>query len=101
MLLGIWIKSQNKGLYRCHGFDAPARRDNAPENKPYGISGVVANDYTPWLGWYATEERALQVINMIENHIHSRENDFNLNLSMSGRDNGYATTWPVFEMPAE
>lgn len=69
---GIWIRSQNKSLYYCKGFDAPAKKNYAiDKNKAYAIVGYVSGEMQPILGWYATKERALQVLNEIEARIAS------------------------------
>ena len=63
---GIWIRSQNKSLYYCKGFDAPDKKNYAiDKNKAYAIVGYVSGEMQPILGWYATKERALQVLNEI------------------------------------
>lgn len=63
---GIWIRSQNKSLYYCKGFDAPAEKNYAiDKNKAYAIVGYVSDEMQPILGWYETETRALQVLDEI------------------------------------
>ena len=67
---GIWIRSQNKSLYYCKGFDAPDKKNYAiDKNKAYAIVGYVSGEMQPILGWYATKERALQVLKEIEIYI--------------------------------
>lgn len=69
---GIWIRSQHKGLYCCKGFDAPYKKNYATDkNKAYAIVGYVSGEMQPILGWYATEERALQVLDEIQAYITS------------------------------
>jgi hypothetical protein len=69
---GIWIKSQNKSLYYCKGFDAPDKKNYATDkNKAYAIVGYVSGEMQPILGWYETETRALQVLNEIQAYITS------------------------------
>ena len=69
---GIWIRSQNKSLYYCKGFDAPDKKNYAiDKNKAYAIVGYVFGEMQPILGWYATKERALQVLSEIEAYIAS------------------------------
>lgn len=64
---GIWIRSQDKGLYYCIGFDAPVKKNYAPDkSKPFVIAGYVSDEMQPLLGWYATEERAVQVLDEIQ-----------------------------------
>lgn len=68
---GIWIRSQSKGLYLCKGFDPPERKEHARyENKPYVITGYVSDEIQPWLGWYATEARALEVLDEIQGRMY-------------------------------
>jgi hypothetical protein len=69
---GIWIRSQDDGLYRCIGFEPPSKKDYqkmVDEGKPVVITGVVTLDDKPWLGWYATKERAVEVLDDIQKHI--------------------------------
>jgi hypothetical protein len=67
---GIWIRSQDKGLYFCKGFDAPQLKNYATDkNKVYAIAGYVSGEMQPILGWYATKERALQVLDEIQEYI--------------------------------
>ena len=67
---GIWIRSQDKGLYFCKGFEAPLLKNYATDkNKVYAIAGYVSGEMQPILGWYATKERALQVLKEIEIYI--------------------------------
>ena len=63
---GIWVRTQNKSLYYCKGFDAPAKKNYAiDKNKAYAIVGYVSDEMQPILGWYETETRALQVLDEI------------------------------------
>jgi hypothetical protein len=67
---GIWIRSQDKGLYFCIGFDSPVKKNYAPDkSKPFVITGYVSGEMQPFLGWYATEERALQVLDKIQKQL--------------------------------
>jgi hypothetical protein len=67
---GIWIRSQDKGLYYCKGFDAPQAKTYATDkNKAYAIVGYVSGEMQPILGWYETETRALQVLDEIQHAI--------------------------------
>jgi hypothetical protein len=99
--MGIWIRSQDKALYNCIGINAPAYRDYAiDKNKPWVVIGVVATEYEPWLGWYSTEERALQVLDEIQEFITAgtRESHEQANGC------GWVTVEKygcVYEMPAE
>jgi len=69
---GIWIRSQNKSLYYCKGFDAPDKKNYAiDKNKAYAIVGYVSGEMQPILGWYETETRALQVLDEIQARIAS------------------------------
>lgn len=69
---GIWIRTQNKSLYYCKGFDAPAKKNYAiDKNKAYAIVGYVSDEMHPILGWYKTETRALQVLDEIHARIAS------------------------------
>ena len=68
---GIWIKTQHKGLYYCKGFDAPYKKKYSMDKDAYAIVGYVSGEMQPILGWYATKERALQVLSEIEAYIAS------------------------------
>ncbi len=86
---GIWIRSQNKGLYLCIGFDAPQLKNYAlDKSKPYVIAGYVSDEMHPFLGWYSTEERALQVLDEIQAFI-----------NCDGEMNG--NKYRAYEMPQE
>ncbi len=61
---------------------------------------VAAIEELEILGKYATEERALQVLDEIQEHIKSQENEHNYNLALA-KQGTYSTTYPTFEMPAE
>jgi len=88
---GIWIKAQSKGLYLCIGFDPPT--ETGYVNKPFVITGYVSDERQPWLGWYATEDRALEVLNAIQEHIWECER------SKLFPEDGYVE--PIYTMPAE
>ena len=63
---GIWIRSQDKSLYYCKGFNAPDKKSYAiDKNKAYAIVGHVSDEMHPILGWYETETQALQVLDEI------------------------------------
>ena len=85
---GIWIKAQSKGLYLCIGLDAPT--ETGYVNKPFVITGYVSDEIQPWLGWYATDTRALQVLDEIQQFIvdceHCKDNKM---------------FYPVFQMDEE
>jgi len=69
---GIWIRSQDKSLYYCKGFDAPNKRIvPVDKNKAYAIVGHVSDEMHPILGWYETETQALQVLDEIWAYIAS------------------------------
>lgn len=69
---GIWIRSQDKSLYYCKGFDAPNKRIvPVDKNKAYAIVGHVSDELHPILGWYETETQALQVLDEIWAYIAS------------------------------
>lgn len=64
---GIWIRSQDKSLYYCKGFNAPDKKKYATDkNKAYAIVGYVSDEMQPILGWYETETQALQVLDDIQ-----------------------------------
>jgi|LSQX01.2.fsa_nt_gb hypothetical protein len=63
---GIWIRSQDKSLYYCKGFDK-----RVDKNKAYAIVGHVSDEMHPILGWYETETQALQVLDEIWAYIAS------------------------------
>jgi vancomycin permeability regulator SanA len=56
-------------------------------------------DFTS-LGTYESATRALQVLDEIQEHIKSQENEHNYNLSLA-KQGTYSTTCPTFELPAE
>ena len=69
---GIWVRSQDKSLYYCKGFDAPNKRIvPVDKNKAYAIVGHVSDEMHPILGWYETETQALQVLDEIWAYIAS------------------------------
>jgi hypothetical protein len=91
---GIWINTQGKGLYLCKGFDAPQLKNYAlDKSKPYAIEGHVSYGMQPFLGWYATEERALEILNAIQEHIWECER------SKLFPEDGYVE--PIYTMPTE
>lgn len=68
--MGIWIRSQDKSLYCCIGINSPVQKDYAKDkNKPWTVIGVVAAECEPFLGWYETEKRALQIVDEINRAI--------------------------------
>jgi len=68
-LNGIWIRSQDKGLHNVISFKAPGAEYWESKIKCYSLYGVVCNGYVPFLGEYATKERALQVLDEIQQFI--------------------------------
>lgn len=69
---GLWVRTQDGGLYFCIGFDAPHKKNYQKMidvGKPFAIVGTVTDEMQPWLGWYSTEERAKAVMDRIQYHI--------------------------------
>lgn len=92
---GVWIRSQNKKqLSYCRGLHIghkPNYSIVATEKGPYTIEGVIDHGYTPILGFYATEERASQILDTIQKHIE---------MCIWGDANGVEQKH-AFEMPEE
>lgn len=59
---GIWIRSQLKNtLYLCDGLAASATGNLLGYQGPDDVDGIV-------LGTYETEERAIEILNLLQNN---------------------------------
>jgi hypothetical protein len=91
---GIWIKAQDKGLYFCKGFNPFVEKNYAPDkSKPYVIAGYVSDEMQPLIGWYASKERALQILDEIQEAIWESVR------AVTFPNDGYVA--PIYTMPAE
>lgn len=92
--MGIWVRSQNKALWHCQGFDISNRG-----GKPVYIDGIVNSQYEPTLGKFSDETRAMEVLDEIQRHIIFHEHD--IACATTGEVYGNSYTDAVFEMPEE
>ena len=92
--LGIWVRSQDKKLLViAEGFE---QSDKFKDNDGHFVIAVHSSGSfkaATYMGAYATEERALQVLQLIGYHIYETER-----MKLFPLD-GFVN--PVFEMPEE
>ena len=86
---GIWIRSQNKQvLINVNGYVTYTRETRIGERKYVYEINASSREHAAHLSTYTTEERALQVLDSIQQFI-----------ACNGEMNG--CKFNVFEMPAE
>lgn len=96
--MAIWIRSQNKcKMVQCVELYVDDSYDG-----DYDIEGYTIDDTPIILGMYSTEEKAIKVLDMIQNHIKSNENLFR-NVANEQEWLGEIVTYSnnVFQMPQD
>ena len=67
--MDLWVRSQDYGLYEIVGFKPPVCCNEKELQSKYAIIGICYEYGTLELGKYKTKERALEVLDEIQNLI--------------------------------
>lgn len=90
----LWIRSQNKDkLFKINGVDITKMNDNS-----YEITGYTTYDI--YLGKYKTKERALEVLDEIQEHIEKQGENYLLT-DKNGIITGQKYYGFIYQMPEE
>lgn len=72
----MWVRTQDKEkLVKAHLIELLSYEDNKG-NLKHEIISVVENAYERTLGKYSTKEKALKVLDMIQEHIKGKSNTY-------------------------
>lgn len=96
--MGIWIRSQDKcRMGKCAEFYIDDSYDG-----DYDIEGYSIDDTPIILGTYSTEEKAIKVLDMIQEHIESNKSEFwNRNYGEEWGGSIVTHSNDVFQMPRD
>lgn len=96
--MGIWIRSQDKcKMGKCAEFYIDDSYDG-----DYDIEGYSIDDTPIILGTYSTEEKAIKVLDMIQEHIESNKSEFwNRNYGEEWGGSIVTHSNDVFQMPRD
>ena len=96
--MGIWIRSQDKcKMGKCAEFYIDDSYDG-----DYDIEGYSIDDTPIILGTYSTEEKAIKVLDMIQEHIENNKSEFwNRNYGEEWGGSIVTHSNDVFQMPQD
>ncbi len=96
--MGIWIRSQDKcKMGKCAEFYIDDSYDG-----DYDIEGYSIDDTPIILGTYSTKEKAIKVLDMIQEHIESNKSEFwNRNYGEEWGGSIVTHSNDVFQMPRD